>query len=90
MSHETCTTFSLGDLVCPELGTDLLLSIRPILISYIPNPFGSTLAMLGFAAVISPVSFAAKAKSDELMFDLTLTQFATFLRNFLNFLKIYL
>ena len=41
---------------------------RPILIFYLLHPLGSLLAKFGFAAVISPVSEADKAKSDD--FDL--------------------
>ena len=63
-----------------------LLSIRPILICHLLHPLESLLTRFGLAVVISPVSVADKAKSDDWTgLDLTID----LLRSFFNLIKKY-
>ena len=65
MCHTTVMQhFHLVTLIDLILASTFILTIRPILIRYLLLPLRSILAEFGFAAVISPVSVAHKAKSD--------------------------
>ena len=67
VSHDTHVTFSLGDLIWPDLDLDpYLVQCLYLYICCLLHPVESLLAKFGFAAVISPVSVADKTKNADL------------------------
>ena len=80
MTHKTCTARQSCNIFIWWLYLAWLwplLSVRSILIYYLLRSLGCVLAKFGLTAVISPVPVADKAKSDDLIFYLTLTWYVT-------------